>query len=1030
MNENKSESLSKNTVTIFIDDQPYQVSTKDNLLAGVLSQKLNLPYFCWHPSMGSVGACRQCAVTQFQDENDQRGRLVMACTTPVTDGMRISIKNVEASEFREQVIAAMMTNHPHDCPVCAEGGECHLQDMTVMTEHSVREYKGSKRTFTNQYLGELVGHEMNRCITCYRCTRFYNDYAGGKDFGVYGSKNQVYFGRQTDGALESEFSGNLVEVCPTGVFTNKVFSAHYSRKWDLQSAPSVCTHCSVGCNVSIGERYGSVRRVMNRYNADINGYFLCDRGRFGIGFVNGHQRIKQVSGISQTSPLQLSKLDVAKAFSHFRLKKIIAIGSARSSLEANFYLKSIVGSENFSAAYSDNEMQVAAQHAQLMQLGTPPDLTTIERSDFVLIVGEDISQTSPRIALSVRQALRNAAIEKASLIGIPSWQDSAVRTIGGKLLSPLYSLHSTSTKLDDVAEKSLLLTVDRISACLTVLAKLLTVATKKNAEQKLSDLCENNNDEQERLNTNEQAFVFALYQEFNRAKKPLIISGTSLGNARLLQTIASLMKSFGSGQNEDDKLSVPELIITPPCSNSVGLLSLLDDKTLSFEQVLSKLNQDENTGENSQYQGVIVLEQELSAYSNEQIKQLRKSAKNLIVLDHSQSRLTDIADIVLPVATVSEGDGHYVNYQGRAQKFSQVHAPVLPVQESWRWLDVIAETLGIKISVATDPTIAIKHISKKANCQSLRQLHQLFAEHYSDWPTLLDSKDAAQEHQAIARMTHRASGRTSQMANISVHESKTMQKKDDSLRFSMEGGAVKNTGEMPFTWAPGWNSNQSIGQYQEHINGPLQHQDQARFIIIPSAIINNSRWHIEGGVQANRANDVEKSTAQNISTMSVNLNYVQQQNVYLSEWQAAMTPEFQMLKQANQLFINAEIAEKMGIEPRQWCKVLLTRQADNQTSTNNENSQVIIAKVAVLDNLPETLAFGNFALQTLHLHNETLAQTLALIPANEQEVAIYLSSHNAEISAAEASKKMVLERLIKSDQTIPIRLVSGGLNDA
>ena len=156
--------MSENKVTIFIDDVPFQLSTDDNLLAGVLSEKLNLPYFCWHPSMGSVGACRQCAVTQFQDEADQRGRIVMACITPVTDGMRISIKNKAASEFREQVIAAMMTNHPHDCPVCAEGGECHLQDMTVMTGHSVREYQGTKRTFNNQYLGELVGHEMNRCI--------------------------------------------------------------------------------------------------------------------------------------------------------------------------------------------------------------------------------------------------------------------------------------------------------------------------------------------------------------------------------------------------------------------------------------------------------------------------------------------------------------------------------------------------------------------------------------------------------------------------------------------------------------------------------------------------------------------------------------------------------------------------------------------------------------------------------------------------------------------------------------------------
>ncbi|MFB1014469.1 MAG: 2Fe-2S iron-sulfur cluster-binding protein, partial [Alteromonadaceae bacterium] len=125
--------LKSKQVTIYIDDVAHQVNPDNNLLAGVLSEKINLPYFCWHPSMGSVGACRQCAVTQFQDKNDSRGRLVMSCMTPVTEGMRISLKDNSSEKFREQVIGAMMTNHPHDCPVCAEGGECHLQDMTVMT---------------------------------------------------------------------------------------------------------------------------------------------------------------------------------------------------------------------------------------------------------------------------------------------------------------------------------------------------------------------------------------------------------------------------------------------------------------------------------------------------------------------------------------------------------------------------------------------------------------------------------------------------------------------------------------------------------------------------------------------------------------------------------------------------------------------------------------------------------------------------------------------------------------------------------
>ena len=174
--------------------------------------------------MGSVGACRQCAVKQFHGEDDKHGRMVMACMIEAADGTRISIGDPEAVKFRASVIEWLMTNHPHDCPVCEEGGECHLQDMTLMTGHAYRRYRFKKRTFRNQYLGPFITHEMNRCIACYRCVRFYREYAGGRDFDVFAAHNHVYFGRHEDGVLESEFSGNLAEVCPTGVFDDKPFA--------------------------------------------------------------------------------------------------------------------------------------------------------------------------------------------------------------------------------------------------------------------------------------------------------------------------------------------------------------------------------------------------------------------------------------------------------------------------------------------------------------------------------------------------------------------------------------------------------------------------------------------------------------------------------------------------------------------------------------------------------------------------------------------------------------------------------------
>ena len=306
-------------------------------------------------------------------------------------GTRISIQDPEAREFRASVIEGLMINHPHDCPVCDEGGECHLQDMTVMTGHDYRRYRGQKRTFRNQYLGPFVNHEMNRCIQCYRCVRFYRDYAGGHDLNAFALRNLVYFGRDEDGVLESEFSGNLVEVCPTGVFTDKTLKQHYTRKWDLQMAPSICVHCGLGCNTIPGERYGTLRRIRNRYNGEVNGYFLCDRGRYGYEFVNSDRRIRQpllqpargrggdgargrrgdgAMGRARAggrhcrvAPSPLAPSPRLAALQHAAsllagAAGVIGIGSPRASLEANFALRTLVGPERFYMGMAEDEARL------------------------------------------------------------------------------------------------------------------------------------------------------------------------------------------------------------------------------------------------------------------------------------------------------------------------------------------------------------------------------------------------------------------------------------------------------------------------------------------------------------------------------------------------------------------------------------------------------------------------------------------------------------------------------------------------
>ena len=400
---------------IVVDGNEYEVNPNNNLLQECLSLGLDLPYFCWHPCMGSVGACRQCAVKQYRDENDEKGTIVMACMTPASDGARISIADEQAHDMRERVIESLMISHPHDCPVCEEGGECHLQDMTLMSGHNYRRYDKKKVTHHNQYLGPFISHEMNRCITCYRCVRFYDDYAGGTDLSAQASHHHTYFGRHEEGTLENEFSGNLVEVCPTGVFTDKVFSQAYTRKWDLQTAPSICTGCSAGCNITPGERYGSLRRVVNRYNSEVNSYFICDRGRFGWEYVNGEERVQSPVQVLDGDSKEMSDEEIDALFSKLADGEVIGIGSPRSSNESNYALRQLVGEANFYPGIADDEHAVNKLILKLHKDKAfhSPSVREIEQADAVFIIGEDITNTAPRIALAVRQSVRNKASELA-----------------------------------------------------------------------------------------------------------------------------------------------------------------------------------------------------------------------------------------------------------------------------------------------------------------------------------------------------------------------------------------------------------------------------------------------------------------------------------------------------------------------------------------------------------------------------------------------------------------------------------------
>jgi NADH-quinone oxidoreductase subunit G len=783
--------------TIYIDNKPYVVEDGQNLLRACLGLGFDLPYFCWHPALHSVGACRQCAVKLFKNAEDTKGRIVMACMTPAAEGTRISIDDPEARAFRAGVIELLMVNHPHDCPVCDEGGECHLQDMTVMTGHTYRRYRFSKRTHRNQDLGPLVNHEMNRCIACYRCVRFYRDYAGGRDLDVFQWHNHVYFGRHSDGTLENEFSGNLVEICPTGVFTDKTLKHHYTRPWDLQTAPSICMHCSVGCNTIPGERYGSLRRIRNRYHHEINGYFLCDRGRFGYEFVNSPRRIRQPmlrSGPGEP-PQAVEKQVVLDRIASLLGdgRRVIGIGSPRASLEANFALRSLVGQDHFYRGMSDQECRLVDAAITMLREGCArsPSLHEIEQSDAVLVLGEDLTNTAPMLALAVRQSTLRRETDLTRHLHIHPWDDAAVREALQHERGPLYVATTAFTKLDDVANATYRASPDDLTRFAMAVAGALGADVPR-----VNDLPDD-------LASLAQKVADTL----SHAERPVIISGTACGSETVMRAAANIAWAL-CATSRDARLC----LVAAEC-NSFGL-GLMGGGSLAEAC---------RTVQEGEADTLIVLENDLFRRADaKSAKSLLQGAKHVIAIDHLEHATTAAARIVLPAATYAEASGTLVNYEGRAQRFFRVFTPSGHVQESWRWVRDLMLARRQPEAVVWD------------------NLDELIAALAAAMPVFMPITEVAPQAafriagQRVPRQPHRYSGRTAMNANVDVNEPQPADDPDSPLSFSMEGFE----GQPPPTlvtrfWNPGWNSVQSVTKFQEEVGGPLRGGASGRLLIQP-----------------------------------------------------------------------------------------------------------------------------------------------------------------------------------------------------
>ncbi len=629
---------------IIVDNREREVHAQDedkDLLTALLHLGFEVPYFCWHPALGSVGACRQCAVRVYHDPDDTRGEIEMACMVPVKDGLRLSVEDSEAVLFRRHVIEWLMVNHPHDCPVCDEGGECHLQDMTVLTGHVYRRYQGKKRTYRNQYLGPFVTHEMNRCIQCYRCVRFYREYAGGRDFDVFASKNHVYFGRFEDGPLESEFAGNLVEVCPTGVFTDKTLAQHYTRKWDMETAPSICPHCGLGCNTVPGARLGTLRRVHARFNPDVNGYFLCDRGRYGYEYLNDPARLRRPRsghGIHEEVDWMRAMVEAHEGLAQCGR----AIGIGLSACEPGSELRPPHARRGGGLLHRllgprAGRPGRGACHSP-RQPGPAASLHEVEWAEAALVLGADPTNEAPLLDLALRRGSFHAALPLSRARGIPDWNDYPVRRRPRRRPRPALSALPHAPKLAEIATET---------------------APRPAAGDRRPGL---GNRPRPRRSALRRGPPGRAYRE----------GAHELGHIPWWCAKAPGVPTCFTPppRSPASSLRVREhpclLSLLAPDCNSLGLALLGARPTEDAFVALA----------NHEADCAIILENDLyRRFPPRRVTDFLGGLRFLVVLDALFTQTAAAADMVLPVPATVEVTGTYVNLEGRAQRFFQVFVP-------------------------------------------------------------------------------------------------------------------------------------------------------------------------------------------------------------------------------------------------------------------------------------------------------------------------------------------------------------------
>ena len=632
---------------LIIDNREITVPEGTKVIDAAERLGIMIPRFCYHPALGSVGACRVCAV-KFMD-GPVKG-IDMSCMVTAEDGMVVSTTDADAIAFRRFVIECLMLNHPLDCPVCDEGGHCLLQDQTIAGDHGTRRYQGRKRTHHNQDLGVFVSHEMNRCIHCFRCRRYYQEYTGYRDLGAMQIGSRTYFGMaENGGALASPFAGNLIDICPTGVYTDKP-SRFKGRRWNLSRGGSVCLHCALGCNTTVNARYREVLRQEARINEEVNGYFICDRGRYGFDYANHPDRIRRPmirnAETASVDPIDAAARKLSAITDKYGAESVLCLGSTRCSLETQAALRRLCRQMEIAPPrfFMDSDMAVKTRTAvDYLSKDVAVGLGDISRADFILCLGADPLNETPMLALALRQAQQNGA-----LVAVADPRPVSL---------PLTFIH-LPVKTPDI--------VQRAAAIAQKAFDHREVKSLPPAANKFLNALKGahvpNADAREKIDI--------IGRQLAKAENPMIICGTEIVDNATVAFAGDLAHLF--------RLQYPNAglfyLMSGPNAFGGALMEPADATTSVLDTLLS-----------GDIKALILVEQDpfWQVPDRARLERAIDAMAFKLVLDYLPTSATEKADILIPAATIFDGSkASYVNCHGRVQTILPVHQGGTPLAQS------------------------------------------------------------------------------------------------------------------------------------------------------------------------------------------------------------------------------------------------------------------------------------------------------------------------------------------------------------